>query len=645
MSEVKQMQSVNRLLLFLMVAGLFMSGLQVQAQKFRMPEVPDSIKQDADAVILHENTEIRMINSKEMLVDVSRLVVIYNSRAAYLADVVVGYNMYSKVKKLQVRYYNTAGKQLKLVVKSQFQDVAASGNAMLYSDYRALVYDDTPPVYPYVVSVHYTVETQNTAFIPEWMPVSAYHTGLLHSRYAFYYPPGLKVMRIERNLKAFHVHKGKTRNPVIYTLDGVPPLKHEPLAPPLDKSVPYVRLAVNSFSLAGVSGRADSWQALGQWMYKRLLAGKDRLNAKTVQEIKALVAHIDDPVKRAEKIYEYVQNKTRYVDVAIGIGGWMPMPAEEVDRLGYGDCKALTNYTKALLDVAGVPSYYTVVYAGDEKTDIDEQMVGIQGNHAFLCIPSGKDTLWLECTNQKLPFGYTGSFTDDRKVLMVTPQGGKIVRTPALKPEENYQKTVAEYSVDAEGNLTGKISVEAYGTQYGMHLYRYDGLDDTELRKRLQEDYVHLQNLQLEKFRVQNDRKSKAYKEEISLKAQRYALKQSDGSLLLAVNPFNRITYVPPRVVNRKMPFEIQRGYKDEDVYTIHLPGGYKVDGLPPETRYASTFGTYTMKVEQKDAHTLVYHRVFVLKYGVYPPEKYADYRKFRKKVKKWELKKIIIHK
>ncbi len=628
------------LLLFWFV---FLSFYGTRAQKFHPPAVPDSIRQTADAVILHDNTEIRMQNTQSMTVDVSRQIIIYNRRAAYLADVVVGYNMFTKIKKLQVRYYNAAGKQLKMVLKSQFRDVAASGDAMLYSDYRALVYDDTPPVYPYIVSVHYTIETQNTAFIPEWMPVSAYHIGLLHSRYAFYYPPGLKVHRIERNLEKFHVHKGKPKNPIIYTLDHVPPLIREPLAPPLDKSVPYVRLAVNKFYLAGVSGKADSWQELGQWMYKRLLRGKDHLNPKTVQEIKSLVAGIQDPVQKAEKIYEYVQNKTRYVDVAIGIGGWMPVPAEEVDRLGYGDCKALTNYTKALLDVAGVPSYYTVVYAGDEKTDIEPQMVGIQGNHAFLCIPNGNDTLWLECTNQKLPFGYTGSFTDDRNVFMVTPQGGKIIRTPALTPEQNFQKTIAEYHLDAGGNLTGKISVAAYGTQYGRLLFRYDGLDETDLRKSLRKEYAHLQNLHWDKIRMTNDKKNKAYKEELVLKAGNYAIPQSDGSLLFTVNAFNRITYVPPRVIDRKTPFVIERGYKDEDIYTIHLPDGYKADGLPNEINYDSEFGTYTMSLKQKDANTLIYHRIFMLKSGTYPPEKYRDYRKFRKKIKKWELKKIII--
>ena len=55
-----------------------------------------------------------------------------------------------------------------------------------------------------------------------------------------------------------------------------------------------------------------------------------------------------DPIEKAKIVYKYMQEKTRYISVQVGIGGFKPMLAKDVDRLGYGDCKALSNYTKAL---------------------------------------------------------------------------------------------------------------------------------------------------------------------------------------------------------------------------------------------------------------------------------------------------------
>jgi hypothetical protein len=61
----------------------------------------------------------------------------------------------------------------------------------------------------------------------------------------------------------------------------------------------------------------------------------------------------------------------------------------DVDRLGYGDCKGLTNYTKALLEAVDVPSYNTILYGDSYKKDIESDFVSMQGNHMILAIPYG----------------------------------------------------------------------------------------------------------------------------------------------------------------------------------------------------------------------------------------------------------------
>lgn len=82
------------------------------------------------------------------------------------------------------------------------------------------------------------------------------------------------------------------------------------------------------------------------------------------------------------------------------------MLAKDVDRLGYGDCKALTNYTRALPQVVGVPSYYTIIYGDRQRRDLHQDFVSMQGNHAILAVPVKDQIYWLECTSQVHPFGF-----------------------------------------------------------------------------------------------------------------------------------------------------------------------------------------------------------------------------------------------
>ena len=96
-------------------------------------------------------------------------------------------------------------------------------------------------------------------------------------------------------------------------------------------------------------------------VFDKILSGTDELPEETKVKIKNLVGNEKDPIKKAKIVYKYVQEKSRYVSIQVGIGGWKPMLANDVDRLGYGDCKALIKLYKSFLNAVDVPSYYTII--------------------------------------------------------------------------------------------------------------------------------------------------------------------------------------------------------------------------------------------------------------------------------------------
>jgi len=422
---------------FIYLLLLTCSIIKAQAVQYSYFTISDSLKENANAIIRLDDTQIQMLSPYKMRIKRHLVVTVINKYGDADATINVGYDKSTSIKSINAVVYNAFGFETKKIKSKEIKDYSATGNS-LYSDNRLKYYKHIPLKYPYTIDITTIVDDENTAFIPRWEPIQDYYTSTEKSRFTLNYPNNQLVIKIkEQNFEGYNIKKMNTPGHIEYIAENLKAIEPEPISPLFSNFEPKLILASNKFSLAGVKGSTNNWAEFGRWMYSNLLLGRDQLPEATKAEIKDLVKGISDKVERARKIYAYMQEKTRYISVQIGIGGWKPMPANEVDKMRYGDCKALVNYTQALLKEADVKTFYTVVYA-KEKKDIDKDVVAIQGNHVILLLPTQKDTLWLECTTQKHPFGYVGNFTNDRDALVIKPKGGEITHTKIYKAKENY---------------------------------------------------------------------------------------------------------------------------------------------------------------------------------------------------------------
>jgi hypothetical protein len=316
------------------------------------------------------------------------------------------------------------------------------------------------------------------------------------------------------------------------------------------------------------------------------------------------------------------------------------MLAGEVEKLGYGDCKALTNYTYSLLKVADVNSFYTILYA-KERRNIDKDIASIQGNHAILMVPTKKDTVWLECTNQKVPFGYLGSFTDDRDVLIVTPEGGKIVHTKTYSNKENKQVISGEIDLDETGKIFAKIKILSSGVQFDDN-YSIADLDAKERDSYYKEYLDHINNVHIDKVKLESDEMNTVFQENIEFTATNYSVNSGD-KMLFRINAINVNDNIPKRFRNRKLPLEIKYGYLDIDNIIINLPKNYQIDAMANGKDLESKFGTYNIKIEKLNEYQIKYTREILIKQGIYSVEDYALYRKFLKKINQLDNSKIVL--
>lgn len=599
-----------------------------------------TLTKNANAIVRSEEVVIEIKSINSVIVKTKRIVTVLNKHGNGYADSYEGYSPSVKIKKLEAIIYNSFGKEIKKYKKSDFKDRSAYDNSSIARDDRIKYFEYTPLNYPYTLAFESEVERKNTAFIQSWKPVLAYRLSVENSTYKLLNFAKNPIRIKEINFENYPVTTNKNDQEIIYKVSNIPAKRLEVYSPSFNDIIPMVKVALNNFSLEGVKGSAIDWKSMGKWQYENLVSGRDKLSETTIQKVSTLVSDATTNKEKAKRIYNYVQNKTRYISVQLGIGGWMPMLASDVDRLGYGDCKALTNYTKALLDSQDITSYYTVVYA-KERRDIDSEFASMQGNHVILNIPDGEKDIWLECTSQTIPFNFIGDFTDNRDVLVVKPEGGEIKRTKKYDPEENILHTTATVNLLVDKSMSATIKRVSQGLEYD---WNYDIQFKTPKDQKLyyKEFLGHINNLEVGKIKLNDNKDDIKFTEDVEISCISYA-KKVGNRLLISPNLFSRDQINLPKYNTRQTPLVISRGYVNTDEYIINLPDGYIAGNLPEKKSIETVFGRYSYELEKIDDKQLKFRRFLKIVDGTFPKEKYEEYRRFRSEIKKIDKSRIAL--
>lgn len=579
-----------------------------------------------------------------MEVNYGSTVTILDEKGNRNIDGYVGYDASINVKDVHAEIYDRKGVLIKKLKKKDFLDVSAVDGGTLYSDSRVLFMSYLPVDYPYTVKFAYTIKTKNTGTIPSWYFINDFQVSIERSKYTLEFAEAsLKPNILEKNFESYSIDRKETYNSFSYEIANVPALKDEDLRPAIDSILPKLVISPVNFYYEGFYGSINNWKEAGSWMNENLLEGKDELSQSTVSMANEIVSGLDDPLEKAKRIYRYVQENTRYISVQVGIGGLRPISAIEVDRLKYGDCKGLSNYTKALLKAVGVESYYVHVQAGKDKVDFEETVASFeQGNHVILAVPYDEKYYWIDCTSQVHPFGFLGDFTDDRKVLLMKPEGGEIAVTDAYLNEENQQITKARYTLNQDGGISGKINIKTKGIQYDQHFF-LERRPKSDVEDHYKRYWANINNLVLKSYDFNNQRDEVIFEESVSVSASKYGTISND-KLIFVPNTFNNSQYVPKRYRNRRFPLEITRGYLDEDIYEIELPKNYTIESLPEGGHLETKFGEYSIEFKEEEGEIVVKRRLFI-KEGVYSNKDYNLYRSFRRSIVKLDNSKTILTK
>ena len=605
-----------------------------------IPSVPESLKKDAHEVIIHDVTYFK-INSIDHSEQTRKyLTCIQDKYATKGNQIVLYYSDFRTINDARVTVYDQKFKKVDNYKLKDFGDWSLKGFS-LADDSRAKYLEIKRASFPYYVEVEYSIEYKGSMFYPHWYPQNAEKLSVLHAE--------LKVesslespFRYLSNIEVTESSSMPGQYFAKWVVDSLPSFEYQSFSNEISQYTPSVLLSPSRFQMDGIIGDLSSWKSYGDWIHQ-LYSTRNTLSPDQKKEIQALVSGIEDRREMVKVIYHYLQDHTRYVSIQLGLGGWQPFESGFVHEKKYGDCKALSFYTKSMLEAIGIDAFYTVIRAGNDEAEVPFGFPNAHFNHVILTVPLDSDTLFLECTSQTNPFGYQGTFTSDRNALLVKENGSKIIRTKIYKENDNIQLTVAKLKLDETGRGNCKINRQYQGIEIeNKHFSRIVRKSEKEQNEWLI-DHHKWGNMSINNLEVSNLSDEPIPKGSISAEVEILNAASLTGKRLF-YNPFvfNNLNHIELSDKERKVPIELKYPYVHIDSIYVEFDEHFYPEKTMKDIQITSEFGEYYRSVIQ-DQNEYIFVRKFIFHKGNYPPDSYDSFKDFIHQVQKRDNERIVL--
>jgi hypothetical protein len=629
------MVKISFLLVAFLIAGF------AKAQEYNVFLIPDSLRKGSSVVKRSEEYILTIKSPAKYTLYEKHAYTILNATSNYYAKYVTHYDKFSSINSVTGRLFNSMGKQIKHTKKGEWTDNSAYDGFSLLSDARYKENEFYSSDYPFTVEYEEEDEHNGTQGFPVWMPQSNPFMSVQNSKFTIIAPADYVVRFKQVNFKDAPVitQKGDTKT-YTWEIKNIKPKKYETGAPPISEIVPMVFFAPSKFEVQGYTGDMSSWLAYGKFMYQ-LIKGRDVLPEAIKKKVHELTDQLKTEQEKVFVLYDFMQKNTRYISIQLGIGGWQPFEASYVAENKYGDCKALSNYMIALLKEAGITGKYVEIYGGKTPPNFIEDFTFSQSNHVISCVPLNKDTIWLECTSQTGAPGYMGSFTGNRKAILIDETGGHIVQTPVYKVADNIQVRVVKAVADDQGNLTAEINNSYTGLQQDFaHSLMHQA--SKEEREEYLNKMFNLPTYQVVKSNyVEHKNIVPSVDEYLQILLNSYVT-ITGKRLFIAPNLFGgSIEKLLPDTA-RQYDYVVKDPYRDIDSVEIKIPTGYKTESVPKDISVQNKFGKYTSTIKVLD-NKIVYYRHMEQNSGRFPAKEYNELVQFYQQISKADRSKVVL--
>jgi len=370
-----------------------------------------------------------------------------------------------------------------------------------------------------------------------------------------------------------------------------------------------------------------------------------QINQVENPELKEFTLHLLKDKKSDEDkiktIFKWVQKNIKYVAFESGYEGFIPREAGLVFERKFGDCKDMTSLITEMAKYAGVPNVnFTWIGTREIPYTYKQLPTPAVDNHMIATYIKDNEIIFLDATDQNVPFGLPSSFIQGKEALIAQGSTYQLAVVPEISAELNVRKDVVKIQLDEQ-----KIK--------GEGIYSTEGLIATTLRNTIGDNYNKRKDFAFallekgnNKFKL-NDYREINFEEnelpytfEYSFELDNYVVSAGKENYINLVmdKPYLNHTFES----NRMQTYDNK--YLQQDIYqvTLEIPENAKVTYLPQDVFFENDLMKYSF-IYQTDQNKVTLNYEIQTKKTFIRPNEFDLWNETIKKLKENYIETIII--
>lgn len=596
---------------------------------------------DWDAVIIKDQAIMEIDSDGETLFTHHRIMKIFSDPDKRYSHQEIPFNDNVRVVSIKARTIHPDGDEF-FLEKDDIREKSLVSEFGLYSDARVKEYYLPRVTRDCVVEYEHQLRLSSLLYWSDWFFQS--HLPILYSRYTLVIPRDfdfkVKVLNARMEPKIDFTRGKQT---FLWERVNNRALAREVFMPPAADSAARLAFSPIRFTFDGRVYPSQSWDDIASWYWEI-----SESSAAPTEKLSSLAADLsfglDSRVGKIKAVFDYVQERVRYVSIAIGAGAFKPHFCTDVLEYGYGDCKDMSSLLIALLKAVGIQAFPALLSTKGHRSLLPEMPKVKQFDHVVVAIPEGGAYVWLDPACRNCRFGELPFEDQEASALVIGPERGELTLTTGSHENENSTRSLWEIKLNSDGSLSGSLSLKATGQEELAFRASLTELTPQRRRKALSgflSSWFVDPYLVDSEFRNFEDSDSSVFIR-ASFVAGGFGI-EDQSRLFLPVN-LNTLSYLSVMFPQpqRELPVFFDYRFINEDEIKIQPPEEFQIEHLPGAVRLDEPFGLFesTYRVEE---NKIIRKRTFVRKELLIGASQYHRLKQFYDRAAEEDSKRLIL--